>query len=183
MPFVWCLGSILGPTLGGALARPVLNYPSLFAHGTIWDRFPYLLPNLVCTVIVSIGVVIGILFLEETHAEKKYRRDPGLEAGKWLVARLSRCAEKKPSHSEKSRLVEDGEESEVASLLSQDEEDQPPGYCTTESSPKIPTTQSNQSPETLDLNDVRVVRKARKPVTKAFTKQVVRNIVGYGILA
>ncbi|EHL03037.1 putative Uncharacterized membrane protein [Glarea lozoyensis 74030] len=97
MPFVWCLGSILGPMLGGALARPVMNYPALFAPGSIWERFPYLLPNLVCTFIVSIGVVVGILFLEETHAEKKYRRDPGLEAGKWILQKISSCKKSKKS--------------------------------------------------------------------------------------
>lgn len=64
----------MGTALGGALARPVLRYPYIFAEGTIWERFPYLLPNLVCTSIVSFGVIIGILFLEETHAEKKHRQ-------------------------------------------------------------------------------------------------------------
>src|SRR5580700_6666036 len=73
--------SILGPSLGGALAQPCISYPGIFPPGSIFERFPYLLPNLVCTVIVSCGVVIGVLFLEETHSEKKYRRDVGIEAG------------------------------------------------------------------------------------------------------
>jgi hypothetical protein len=42
----------------------------MFPKGTIFEKFPYLLPNFVCTVIVLCGLVIGILFLEETHAEK-----------------------------------------------------------------------------------------------------------------
>ncbi|KAI9054926.1 hypothetical protein LZ554_002069 [Drepanopeziza brunnea f. sp. 'monogermtubi'] len=180
MPFVWCLGSILGPTLGGALARPVKNYPSIFSPGTIWARFPYLLPNLVCTVIVTGGVIIGILFLEETHAEKKYRRDPGLEAGRWILRKVTGCADSKRA----TRCEKVTDLDEVTSLLSDD--DQPPGYRTTEGSPKLPSTLSPE-PEPLDLNApvaVRPLSRALEPATtKAFTRQVVLNIIGYGILA
>ncbi|KAL3421131.1 major facilitator superfamily transporter [Phlyctema vagabunda] len=177
MPFVWCLGSILGPTLGGALARPVLNYPTLFQTGTIWERFPYLLPNLVCTAIVCFGVVIGILFLEETHAEKKHRRDPGLEAGKWLLAKFSRCVEIKASKLEKAEM------DETAWLM---EDEQPPGYRTSEGSPQLSTTASPEPQESLNLDDGRIYTPSPAPkpaATKAFTKQVILNIIGYGILA
>lgn len=170
------LSSILGPTLGGALAKPVQNYPSLFASGSVWEKFPYLLPNLVCTVIVTCGVVGGVLFLEETHAEKKYRRDIGLEAGRWIVSRFCRCAEPKAARGEK---VVDFDE--VLSLL--DEDDQPPGYRSSEGSPKLPSTPSPELHEALDLNTPTLVRGSKPAVTKAFTKQVVLNIVGYGILA
>lgn len=89
MPFVWCLGSIIGPAMGGALAQPCQNYPGLFQRHTIFDSFPFLLPNLVCVVVLVFGVIVGFLFLEETHPEKRYRRDPGLELGNWLIARCS----------------------------------------------------------------------------------------------
>ncbi|TVY38057.1 putative membrane protein [Lachnellula subtilissima] len=168
--------SILGPMLGGALARPVLSYPSVFTPGSIWERFPYLLPNLVCTVIVSCGVVVGILFLEESHAEKKFRRDPGLEVGKWILSKFTRCAESKTLRCEKTSNLE-----EVVSLLSEDE--QPPGYRTSEGSPKLPSTPSPEPHEPLDLNTPHVLRKSKPATTKAFTRQVVLNIVGYGILA
>ncbi|WEW54873.1 hypothetical protein PRK78_000299 [Emydomyces testavorans] len=88
MPFVWCLGSIIGPALGGALAQPCDNYASLFPRNTVFDRYPFLLPNLVCVVILAFGITTGILFLEETHVEKKFRRDRGLEAGKWLIKKF-----------------------------------------------------------------------------------------------
>lgn len=156
MPFVWCLGSILGPTLGGALARPVLNYPTMFAQGTIWDRFPYLLPNLVCTVIVVCGVIIGILFLEETHAEKKHRRDPGLEAGKWIIRQFS------PATSRREKIALD----EDVPLL----DESLPGYQTSENIPSTPEPQVEQV-------------WTKPPVTKAFTRQVITNIIGYGFLA
>jgi hypothetical protein len=112
------------------------------------------------------------LFLEETHEEKKHRRDPGLEAGKWILSKVTRCAESK-SASEKEVDLD-----EVLSLLSDD--DQPPGYRTNETS-RIPSTPSTDSQEALDLNDSRIA--AKPAAAKAFTKQVVLNIVGYGILA
>ena len=144
--------------------------------GSIWERFPYLLPNLVCTVIVSVGVVVGILFLEETHEEKKYRRDPGLEAGKWLVRKFASCRESNGSRGEKN-----SDPDEVVSLLSEDE--QPPGYRTREGSPRLAATPSPEPQDPLDLNDANSVFRSKPAVTKAFTRQVVLNIVGYGILA
>lgn len=127
-----------------------------------------------CTVIVTCGVGIGILFLEETHEEKKHRRDLGLEAGKWILSKVTRSAESNLS-SEKEMDLD-----EVLSLLSDD--DQPPNYRTNESSPGLPPTPSAADPqEALDLNDPRTTTKPA--ATKAFTKQVVLNIVGYGILA
>lgn len=70
MPFVWCLGSIIGPAMGGALAQPCVNYPWLFSRNTLFDRFPFLLPNLVCIVVLICGIVVGFLFLEETHPKR-----------------------------------------------------------------------------------------------------------------
>ena len=168
--------SILGPTLGGALARPVLNYPAFFKVGTIWDSFPYLLPNLVCTVIVSLGVVVGILFLEETHAEKKYRHDPGLAAGRWILSKFSPFTEAKPLRNEKIAELD-----EILSLLKEDE--QPPRYHSSESSPNLPSTPLPEPQDLLDLNDQRNTIRSKPAASKAFTRQVVLNIVGYGILA
>ena len=80
-----------------------------------------MLPNLVCTIILACGVVIGILFLEETHEDRKYRRDIGLEIGQWLLNRA-----KPSSHqilmSDKA-AVANCEESE--SLLVEAEEEPP----------------------------------------------------------
>lgn len=162
--------------LGGALAKPVQSYPTLFQAGSIWETYPYLLPNLVCTAIVSLGVLIGILFLEETHAEKKYRHDLGLEAGKWIVGGISRCTESKASKNEKVVDLD-----EVVSLLSED--DQPPGYRTTEASPSLPFAPSEEPQDSLTLNDAHIGLRSRHTATKAFTRQVILNIVGYGILA
>ncbi|KAK1920170.1 hypothetical protein P3342_002466 [Pyrenophora teres f. teres] len=86
MPFVWCLGTIIGGALGGLLARPADVMP-LFKD-SIFDRYPFLLPNLVCTGFVLLGLSVGILFLEETHEDRKYDQDRGREAGQWLLRKL-----------------------------------------------------------------------------------------------
>ena len=78
-----------GAAIGGGLAvQPVRNYPSLFAQGGLFDKYPYLLPNLFCAVCVVFGVTVGLLFLEETHQEKKARRDVGVEIGSRILRRL-----------------------------------------------------------------------------------------------
>ncbi|MCJ1284661.1 hypothetical protein MMC26_003996 [Xylographa opegraphella] len=171
MPFVWCLGSILGPALGGALAQPCLSYPSVFPRGTIFDRFPFLLPNLICAVILACGVTIGILFLEETHQELKDRRDYGLEAGKWLLRPFRREPERFPIVDKDA----EGSCDEANSLLG---DELPPGYRTTDGSPRIPSSRT-PSPMKAEADARRKPRAAQK----AFTKQVILNIIGYGLLA
>ncbi len=194
MPFVWCLGwgrlalrghakdadgdrSILGPALGGALARPCDNYPTLFPESGLFGRFPFLLPNRVCAGILATGVVIGLLFLEETHEIKKHERDRGRELGRWMVRQC-----KKPANS--IRLSKAGEANleESRSLL---EDEEPPGYRTTEGSPPHP---SSRAPSPSAPRADRGGKRARgtvKPcgVQKAFTRPIVLIIVAYGILA
>ncbi|KAI9786546.1 MAG: hypothetical protein M1816_007870 [Peltula sp. TS41687] len=179
MPFIWCLGSIIGPALGGALAEPCRSYPSIFRPGTIFDRFPYLLPNLICTVILACGVTIGILFLEETHEEKKYRRDIGLEIGEWIT-KIVRRASRRPidgfSKASEANLYEG------RSLLEEDE--QPPGYRSTEGSPRPPVSRVPlfESKRQAASSTLRIPRK-RPSLSDALSKQVVLIIIGYGILA
>lgn len=169
MPFVWCLGSIIGPAMGGALAQPCLNYPWLFPKNTLFDKYPFLLPNIICTVVLAFGVTIGILFLEETHAEKKHNRDYGIEAGKWLLARLF-------GH-ESTPWTETKVESPYLPLL---EDEQPPGYTSSEGSPRIPMAHG--------LAVAREPESGFQPqesrgVAKAFNRQVIVIIIGYGLLA
>ena len=89
MPFVWCVGSIIGPAVGGALADPIRQYPEFFKPGGFLEEYPYALPNLFASAVLVIGVGVGILFLEETHVELKHKRDYGRELGKKLVALFS----------------------------------------------------------------------------------------------
>ncbi|KXJ92229.1 major facilitator superfamily domain-containing protein [Microdochium bolleyi] len=173
MPVVWCLGSIVGPMIGGALARPCESFPALFPPGTIWDRYPYLLPNVFSAFVVLIGVVNGLLFLEETHAEKRNQRDRGRELGRWILERLHTSPSPDSRSPPQVRFASD----EERPLLDISEhESPPPGYQTREGSPTA-------SPRLGPLVDVKVSIGERLESPPIFTKQVVLNIMSFGILA
>jgi len=191
MPFVWCLGyvfhlsfasnlytrlifcsTIIGASIGGVLARPAKAFPSLFA-GTIFDSNPYLLPNLICTGIVVLGLVIGILFLEETHEDKKHGKDRGLELGQWLLSKVWM--------QDAAQDFTDKDESlnELRSLLGDHE---PRMYRSTDSSPTLCSSRTSiAEPPSYYLEED--VEDAAPKIRDAFTKQVCLNIIGYGILA
>ncbi|EGX92912.1 MFS transporter [Cordyceps militaris CM01] len=73
MPFVWSVGTIIGPCIGGTFADPAENWPGLFPRHGIFGRFPYLLPNLLCAFLLLISIILGIFLLEETHPDMQPR--------------------------------------------------------------------------------------------------------------
>lgn len=125
---------------------------------------------------VVLGVLVGFFFLEETHHEKKYERDVGLEFGKRIVAVFQRSEDVNDINSEKSLALM----SETELLI--DDFEQLPRYQSTEGSPQIPVT---TRPEILDI--ISLDNKDSKPEKEAplkpFTRQILLNIAGYGILA
>jgi MFS family permease len=200
MPTIWCVGAVVGSALGGSFADPVRSYPDIFRPGGVLDRFPYLLPNLVCSVVVVIGIVVGILFLEETHEDMQGRKDIGLQFGNWIEDRVMRrsfrqsLGRKSDFSGETLVLLHDG--------------DQPPDYRSAASSPGLQATavglpppyqsidgSDNASERQLDFalslnsdsleaaNYESSTRKQSSGVWNALTTQLVLNIVGYGILA
>lgn len=76
MPFVWSIGTILGPALGGLLANPAKAYPDVFSKHGFFGRFPWALPNLVCASLMLLSIFAGYFFLEETHPELREGADP-----------------------------------------------------------------------------------------------------------
>ncbi|KAL5344642.1 hypothetical protein ACLOAV_010334 [Pseudogymnoascus australis] len=162
MPFAWSLG-----------------YPDLFPSGTIFEQFPFLLPNLVCTSVVVLGVLVGFFFLEETHHEKKYERDVGLEMGKHIPAIFQRNKDAYRLKTEKRISLISGE----TDLLIDDFE-QLPGYQSTEGSPQINVPAQLDNLDILSLDNSGFVPKPEKGASlKPFTTQILLSIAGYGILA
>jgi len=202
MPFVWCLGSIIGSAMGGALADPVGNYPRFFSHGTIFEQYPYLLTNLVCAAVVGFSLMVGLLFLEETHEDKKERRDIGREMGDWILRRfmkapVARLSSRKGDFTEESLalvteydLPPDYSSTAASPVLSPTGVASlpPPAYLSVEGSPRnsvqAPGVEEDFASEVEEaLQRAEISAKRNASVSKAFTKQVIFNIVGFGILA
>ena len=171
MPFVWSVGSIIGPAMGGALAMPCDSYPSLFSRGSLWDTYPFLLPNLMCVFVLTLGIINGFLFLEETHADKKGAPDLGLELGKLLLKKFSSTGV--TNRTERLSLDLGGE----THCLTED--DPPPGYRSTENSPQL----RSASTAALDADLEYLREKENRGVVKTFNRHVILIIVAYAILA
>lgn len=62
--FAGNIGIFMGPLIGG-LARPVEQYPDLFAGNKFFTEFPYLLPTMIAGIIAFAAAVIVALFVEE----------------------------------------------------------------------------------------------------------------------
>ena len=130
----------------------------------MFERYPFLLPNLVCVSILGCGLIVGLLFLQETHAEHKHKRDWGVELsvklfGKFVNTRqLEQEQEKGQAHTS----------DEVKGLLEN-------------------TSYSNRNSEAgstrPSLLDVRLPRPSPMGARKAFTWQVIMNVVAYGVIA
>src|SRR3569833_1606279 len=59
MPFVWSIGTIVGPAIGGTFADPHESFPHAFPRGSLFSRFPYLLPNLICAGLLLVSILFG----------------------------------------------------------------------------------------------------------------------------
>lgn len=62
--FCYGLGMVIGPILGGSLVHPE-RISNIFAN-TIFQKFPYLLPNLVYSILSACAWLLGVCCLPET---------------------------------------------------------------------------------------------------------------------
>lgn len=76
MPFVWSVGTIIGPSIGGLLADPVNAYPGTFSKHGFFARHPWALPNIVCAGLMLVSVIAGYIIIEETHPDFCKGADP-----------------------------------------------------------------------------------------------------------
>jgi len=78
------LGSIIGPCIGGLLARPCQQYPDFMALlpqvvVQFLNKFPFILPNLFVAMCSLIALVIGAFKLDEQARSKPVRVDEGMD--------------------------------------------------------------------------------------------------------
>ncbi|KAF2963315.1 hypothetical protein GQX73_g10252 [Xylaria multiplex] len=73
MPFVWSMGTIIGPAIGGLFADPHRSWPGIFTQDGLFATFPYLLPNVICAGLLLVSIILGWLLLEETHPDMQPR--------------------------------------------------------------------------------------------------------------
>ncbi|KAI9143086.1 major facilitator superfamily domain-containing protein [Paraphysoderma sedebokerense] len=74
---LWGIGTIAGPALGGFLADPARQFPSVFGSCEFLKQYPYFLPCFISSLISLAGFFIGYFYFEETHpkyASKKYQQ-------------------------------------------------------------------------------------------------------------
>lgn len=73
MPFVWSIGTIIGPVIGGTFSDPAHSFPGYFSKHGLFGHFPYLLPNLICAAMMLGSIVSGYFWLDETHPDMQPR--------------------------------------------------------------------------------------------------------------
>ena len=105
MPLVWSTGSILGPVLGGVLAKPATNFPQIFGDSWLLKKFPFALPNLVACCLYVFGLPIGFMFLKETLETKKHKRDLGRVLGRFVTRLCCGGSKRTYDESEQERLM------------------------------------------------------------------------------
>ncbi|KAJ7659155.1 major facilitator superfamily domain-containing protein [Mycena polygramma] len=66
MPFMWTLGSTLGPFIGGTLANPAARYPDTLGRIPLLREYPYFLPCATAGSLALVGFVVGFIGLKET---------------------------------------------------------------------------------------------------------------------
>ncbi|KAF8902998.1 major facilitator superfamily domain-containing protein [Mucidula mucida] len=71
IPIASCSGAIIGPIIGGALARPADQFPSLFGNSQFLKDYPYFLPCAIPATFTVVAWTITFLFLEETVKQPK----------------------------------------------------------------------------------------------------------------
>ncbi|KXL49330.1 MAG: hypothetical protein FE78DRAFT_179402 [Acidomyces sp. 'richmondensis'] len=167
MPLVWNIGSIFGPTIGGALANPLSVRPGEhFEHPSFFQRFPYALPNIVAACFFTVGITVGFFFLEETLETLQRRKDYGRVLGdkfKHLVRsqslRFIAFVHRRTPVSKRTEDPDTGDESEPLLKTSAGDEENGPHFQPVQARPPPPSFR------------------------EVLTKQSVLNLVVYTLLA
>ncbi|KAF7338684.1 MFS domain-containing protein [Mycena venus] len=68
----WPLGSTIGPLIGGSFSNLGTKYPDYWKYDFILSH-PYFMPNLVCALLVVVGLCLSYTYLEETLPSKRHK--------------------------------------------------------------------------------------------------------------
>ncbi|KAJ6500492.1 major facilitator superfamily domain-containing protein [Mycena sanguinolenta] len=68
--FTWPFGSTIGPLIGGSFSNLGTKYPEYWGYEFIISH-PYFMPNLVCSVLVVIGLSLSYIYLQESLPSRR----------------------------------------------------------------------------------------------------------------
>ncbi|KAF2456552.1 major facilitator superfamily domain-containing protein [Lineolata rhizophorae] len=71
------IGIFLGPLLGGALAKPADQFPSVFGHVKFFRDYPYAPATVVTGALCFSAAIISLFFIDETLAKEDQSDGPG----------------------------------------------------------------------------------------------------------
>jgi hypothetical protein len=74
MPFFFSIGCTIGPAVGGFFAQPTETKFPLLRKSPLFEKFPYLLPNIICAGMVFLTMVFASVALKETHPKLRHRK-------------------------------------------------------------------------------------------------------------
>lgn len=184
MPLVWSIGSVFGPAFGGFFAQPAKQYPSLFGDSWLFNKYPFLLPNLMACVFFFISVVVATLFLRETLDTKRHDRDWGLVLGEKISRPFSKrrrasCAHKSSSHHHGAAADHRLRQRQRASFV--DAEATAPLLAPKAGASAVVNTSS--SPASSSTKNHTAAAAAAPRMRDVFTRNVTINLVAYTFLA
>ncbi|KAI1111463.1 major facilitator superfamily domain-containing protein [Nemania sp. NC0429] len=172
LPLVFNSGMVLSLALGGCLAEPVVNLPTLFGphglfnssgnpEGVVWAlEYPYALPALLNAFLLGSSLLLAVLGLRETLPGKEERIDWGLRIGA-AIRGLAMRVWNRGSTSHKYEAMEDSEE-EAAFL------------------------NDSQSQSRLEKTEPAIGTTAEEPTKVPFrgiwTRRVVSALISFGLL-
>ena len=163
--------SVFGPVVGGILAEPVKRFPSIFHSDTLWERNPFLLPNLAVTICLAITWFMGFLFFRETHIEYNQRYDVGRELVSTVRTTLEKVLLRKAESS--YEIIENDE----------DQSDRQPVLLSTTSDAEddgVELKMRNQPAQDVEMHETSTwVSIPQTP----YTRQVVLQILSVSLLA
>jgi MFS family permease len=169
MPMCFNIGVIIGPVMGGVLADPAGSYPSLFGRdslfggkaGVRWMLFwPYLTPNLMSAVIVSVSLLTIFFGLNETLSSVKYRPDRGRALGRRLWNSIHRKKHQYTAVETTDERASDSNEDQRERLLNDER-----GTEDVESKP--------------DAKPVKSIPKKKLPFRRIFTPNVLFTLLAH----